>query len=121
MPHQVTLTDSHKRILLEVLLLSQEHKLKRLRNPDSLTRMQTEYLAVAEKIYDGLPIECGREGIRLNDNLFGWFRDQLFHSGPLINTEIGRLAVDICEAAGEDRYQQYCEKTIIDRLFTIGK
>jgi len=121
MPHVIDLTDSHKRILLEVLLLSQEHKEMRLRNPDSLVRMRKEYIKAAEQIYDSLPIECGREGIRLNDNLFGWLRDQMFHSGKLLDTEIGRLAISICEAAGEDRYQQYCEMTIIDRLFTIGK
>ena len=116
MAHQIILTKNHKRILLEVLNESLIIKQKRLQKADSIKRMENEYINAGEKIYSDY-VECGRLGSRAGDNLFGWYRDQILHSGKLSETEIGQLALSICEAAGTNRYDQFCKMTIINTLF----
>jgi hypothetical protein len=116
MAHSVSLTRNHKRILLEVLALSQEAKLKKLRNPESIQRMNEEYERAGMRILQN-EIDCGRSGIKSGDNLFGWYIDQVYHSGKLAETELAQLAIDICEACGRNTYGEFCRITIMSTLF----
>lgn len=116
MAHSVTLTKNHKRILLEVLALSQEAKLKKLRNPDSIHKMNEEYEKAGMRILQH-EIECGRPGTKSSDNFFGWYMDQIYHSGKLSETELAQMAIDICEACGRNSYDSYCRITIMNTLF----
>lgn len=116
MAHTINLTKNHQRILAEALSISMDIKKAKLKNPDSRELMIESYLNVAEKILAGT-IDCGRQGHGARDNVFGWIRDQLLHSRNLPNTEFGKLAISICEAAGNDCYDEFCQITIINRLF----
>lgn len=115
MTHTVELTKNHKRVLLEALYESQTFKYNSLRKPDSISRMIDEYNKAAQKLLK--PVECGKTGHKAGDNLFGWLRDQFFHSGRLPDTEFGKLAISICEAAGGNTYETFCRMTIINTLF----
>jgi len=116
MSHEIELTRNHKRILLEVLALSQEAKLKKLRNPDSIAGMNEEYEKAGMRILQS-SIECGRIGTKSSDNFFGWLIDQIMHSGKLADTELAQLAIDICQACGRNSYGDYCRITIMNTLF----
>lgn len=116
MSHHISLTKNHQRILAEALSISMEIKKAKLKNPDSRELMIESYLNVAEKVLAG-EIDCGRQGYAMRDNIFGYVRDQLLHSRNLPKTEFGILAIAICEAAGENRYDEFCQITIINRLF----
>jgi hypothetical protein len=115
--HQVKLTNNHKRILLEAILESELVKKRKLRNPSSIKGMEEEYYKAAKRIAEESHIECGRRGHKAGDNLFGWLRDQIFHSGDLSLTEFGQLAISICEAAGDGEYDKFTQMTIINKLF----
>lgn len=115
MAHKISLTKNHKRILLEALLESQAIKEVKLKSPDSIYKMNEMYADAAEKLLT--TVDCGKLGFRPNDNIFGWIRDQFLHSGDFPKTEFGQLAIGICEAAGEDRYDSYCRMTIVNTLF----
>lgn len=115
MSHQVSLTRTHQRILLEALLQSMEIKSKKLVKQDSIRIMNKMYNDAAEKIVKG--VVCGKTGSKASDNLFGWLVDQFNHSGKLPDTEFGQLAISICQAAGENRYEKFCQMTIINTLF----
>lgn len=114
---KVKLTRNHQRVLIEALAISQEIKQKKLRNPASIERMNDEYYKAALRILNEPEIECGKQGTKPGDNLFAWIRDQLFHSGDMPETEFGRLALDICQAAGNNTYTTYTRITIMNRLF----
>lgn len=118
MAFTVKLTRNHQRVLLEALAVSQEIKEKKLRNPDSRKRMEEEYYKAALRLIeekDG--IHCGRQGHKPGDNIFAWIRDQIYHSSDMSETEFGKLAINICEAAGNQVYDVYCRDTIIKRFF----
>jgi len=117
MTHTVNLTSAHKRILLECLLESHTIKENKLRNPDSLKQMTELYNAVGTKLLE--PVVCGKTGTKVSDNVFGWYIDQINHSGKLPDTEFGKLAIEICRAAGMNNYQKFCSMTIISKLFEI--
>jgi len=115
MSHTISLTKTHKRILLEALLESHTIKEKKLRNPEGLRIMTEMYNDAANKLLSN--VECGKNGSKSSDNLFGWLIDQFNHSGNLPDTEFGKLAILICESAGRNQYEQFCRMTIINTLF----
>lgn len=115
MSHTIELTKNHKRVLLEALYESQTVKYNKLRKPESIDRMILEYNKAAQKLLK--PVECGKVGSKAGDNLFGWLKDQFHHSGKLPDTEFGKLAINICEAAGNNSYEAYCRMTIMNTLF----
>lgn len=117
MAFKIKLTRNHQRILLEALDVSQRIKEVKLKNPESRRRMDEEYYRAALRLINEEHIECGRRGHKAGDNLFAWIRDQIYHSGDMSETEFGKLAIMICEAAGDDVYERYCRDTIISRLF----
>jgi hypothetical protein len=117
MAFRVKLTKNHQRVLLEALAISQEIKQKKLRNPSSIERMNDEYYKAALRILNEPEVECGKQGYKAGDNLFAWIRDQLYHSADMPQTEFGKLAIDICEAAGDNAYTAYTRITIMNRLF----
>jgi hypothetical protein len=108
MKHKIKLIRDHREILIETLAQSLEIKENKLVKIDSLNGMRRQYYDAAEKIVQG-EIECGRSGLKANDNLFGWIIDQIKHSGKLYKNELGQFAIDICEAAGtgEQEYKQF--------------
>jgi len=108
MKHKIKLIKDHREILLETLAQSLEIKDIKLRNPDSKRIMEKQYYDAALKICEGT-IECGRSGTKPGDNLFGWIIDQIKHSGKLYDHELGKFAIDICQAAGlgEREYQKF--------------
>ena len=119
MTHTIRLIKDHREILLETLAQSMEIKEGRLRNPDSLRKMEQQYYDAALKIFNG-SIDCGRPGVKnATDNLFAWIIDQIRHSGRLYDHELGKFAIDICRAAGEglDQYQQFHNP--LPRLFDL--
>jgi hypothetical protein len=118
MAFRVKLTKNHQRVLLEALATSQEIKQKKLRNPESKSRMNEEYYAAALRILNETEgVECGRTGVKPGDNIFAWICDQLYHSGDMTETEFGKLSLNICEAAGNNSYEAYCRDTIMKRFF----
>jgi hypothetical protein len=108
MKHKIKLIKAHKTTLVEALAQSLDIKEAKLVKQDSLEGMRKQYLDAAEKIVNG-EIECGRSGITARDNLFGWIIDQIKHSGKLYKHQLGKTAIDICEAAGtgELEYKQF--------------
>jgi hypothetical protein len=118
MSHEIKLNKFHKKVLGEVLYDSLIYKRDvKLRNPESIAKMEEEYCGAVRQIVEDDIITCGKTGTRPKDNFFGWIKDQILHSGKLANSEWGQLAISICEAAGENRYEQFNRTTIINRLF----
>lgn len=117
MSHKTRLKKQHLQILLEAIHTSREYKLRNLRNPSSKDLMIQQYRKAEDRLCSEIEIECGKRGHQANDNLFGWIRDQIFHSGKLDETELGKNAIDICEAAGDNCYEQFCKHTIFNSLF----
>ena len=108
MSHKVKLTKFHKTQILQTLADSEEYKeFKKLRDPESIRIMKKKYNEAATQIYTEREIVCGKVGIKPSDNLFGWIRDQILHSGPLAKQELGIAVISICEAAGEGRYDEF--------------
>ena len=116
MTHHIKLTRNHQRVLIEAILISMDIKDKKLRNPDSKRIMEDYYNDAAKKVYDN-DIECGKTGTYPKDNIFGWLRDQFFHSGRFPDTEFGKLAISICEACAHNEYDKFCRMTIMNTLF----
>lgn len=114
MAHTVKLKPEHQAVLLEALLCSLEAKAAFVR---------AEKHAAAKKQYEDAgakllkSVSCGRIGETAADNLFGWIRDQLLHSGDFTHTELAQRAIDICEAAGNNQYDRFCNRNIYDSLF----
>lgn len=109
MAHEVKLKKLHRIQILQALAESEEYKeFRKLRDPESIRLMKHNYSNAAEQIAQDPLIKCGRVGSKSGDNLFGWIRDQILHSGPLAKQELGVAVVAICEAAGEGRYDQFC-------------
>jgi hypothetical protein len=109
MSHEVKLKRLHRIQILQALAESEEYKeFRKLRDPESIRMMKQQYANAAEKISYDLEISCGRVGTKAHDNLFGWIRDQIFHSGKLARQELGIAVIAICEAAGEGRYDEFC-------------
>lgn len=112
MSFTIKLTKNHKRILLEAIIESMKIKEDKLKNPASLEKMNAYYIDAAHKI-GGSEIECGST----KNNIFVWLRDQFYHSRGFPNTEFGKLAISICEAAGSNDYDSFTRMTIINTLF----
>jgi hypothetical protein len=110
MAHQVKLKRQHRLQILEALAESQNYKqFKKLRDPESIEKMIVNYEHAAGQVYNEFEaITCGRVGTKPGDNLFGWIRDQILHSGKLAKQELGLAVIAICEAAGEGRYDEFC-------------
>jgi hypothetical protein len=109
MAHEVKLKKLHKIQILQALAESEDYKeFRKLRDPESIRIMKQQYSDAAEKIAYDPEIACGRVGYKASDNLFGWIRDQMLHSGALARQELGIAVIAICEAAGEGRYDQFC-------------
>jgi hypothetical protein len=109
MTHTVKLKKLHKIQILQALAESEEYKeFRKLRDPESIRIMKKQYSDAAEKIAYDTEISCGRVGYQSSDNLFGYIRDQLLHSGKLAKQELGIAVIAICEAAGEGRYDEFC-------------
>lgn len=79
--------------------------------------MIKQYRKAENRLCEQVQIECGRRGWRPEDNVFGWIRDQIFHSGRLEETELGKHAIDICEAAGGDTYAAYNRNSVFTTFF----
>jgi hypothetical protein len=109
MAHEVKLKKLHKIQILQALAESEDYKeFRKLRDPESIRIMKQQYSDAAEKIAYDPEISCGRVGSRAGDNLFGWIVDQLNHSGKLAKQELGIAVIEICKAAGEGRYDEFC-------------
>ena len=117
MSHTVNLTKTHKKILLTCLDESHTIKYNKLRNPESRDKMTQLYNSVGAKLLE--PVVCGRIGTKVSDNVFGWYIDQINHSGNLAESEFGKYAIEICRAAGTNQYDKFCSITIISKLFEI--
>ena len=109
MAHDVKLKKLHKIQILQALAESEEYKeFRKLRDPESIRIMKRQYEDAGLKIVNEPAIGCGRVGTKPSDNLFGWIRDQILHSGKLAKQELGIAVIAICEAAGEGRYDEFC-------------
>jgi hypothetical protein len=115
MAHTIKLTRNHQRILIEALAISLEIK-EIVLSKKALETANRYYLDAAEKIKNN-DIECGRTGKQPRDNLFAWLRDQFYHSGSFEKTELGKLAIAICEAASYNEYDTFIRTTIMNTLF----
>ena len=112
MTYKITLKRTHQIVLLEALADSCDYKISRLRNRDSISKMTEYYLDAATKIRDG-QIEVRHP----QKNLTAWMRDQFYHSGQLATTELGRMAIAICESISDQEYEIYCRAEILGKLF----
>jgi hypothetical protein len=117
MAHSIKLRKQHLQILLEVLTVSREYKMRNLRNPASKDIMIKQYRQAEDRLYSEIEIACGRKGWQASDNLFGYIRDQVYHSGKIADSELGKHAIAICEAAGGDSYEVYCSYTVFSAFF----
>jgi len=115
MAHTIKLTRNHQRILIEALAISLEIKSEVL-SKRALETANRYYLDAAEKIKNN-NVECGKTGKNPKDNIFGWIRDNLYHSGSFEKTELGKLAISICEAASYNEYDTFTRTTIMNTLF----
>ena len=115
MSHTIKLTRNHQRILIEALAISLEIK-ETVLSKKALDVANKYYLDAAEKIKCN-DIECGKTGKQPRDNLFAWLRDQFYHSGTFDKTELGKLAISICEAAAYNEYDTFTRTTIMNTLF----
>ena len=114
MAHTVKLKTEHQMVLLEALLCSLEAKSKFVK-PEKHAEAVRQYEDAGKKILNS--ISCGRIGDTASDNLFGWIKDQMTHSGDFSHTELAHRAIDICEAAGRNQYERFCNRNIYDQLF----
>lgn len=106
MPHTIKLTEDDQATILKALLASLEDKQQNvIRNPEKLRATQIQYELAGEKFLK--PIICGSQGLKPNDNLFGWLIDQIEHSPNLRTSTLGQRAITIAQAAAQNRYGTY--------------
>jgi hypothetical protein len=111
MTHTVTLSRQDKIIILEALAASQEIKMNKLKNPESIRRMDEEYLRAAHKFLEPITIHDRKK------NIMTWFKDQLQHSGRLWDTELCIRACEIAEQVIDNTYDHYKSIQIFEDLF----
>ena len=112
MSYTIQLKRTHQLVLLETLATSCEYKIARLRNPETVQTMTEYYLDAAEKIRIGT--------ITINHptkNLAEWMRDQFNHSGNLNRSELGKMAIGICEAIKYQEYDLFCQQPLLGSMF----
>jgi hypothetical protein len=108
MSHEVKLKKLHKIQIITVLADSEDYKeFKKGMNEESVRIMKQNYHNAAQQIVNDPVITCGRTGSKASDNLFGWIKDQIQHSGKIAKQELGIAVIAICEAAGEGRYAEF--------------
>ncbi len=99
--HTVKLAKEDIALLLETLAASQEIKEQKLKNPDSIKKMQELYLDAAHKMLE--PIEIHNR----KNNLMTWYIDQMKHSGKLWGTELCERACMIARNVIDNSYEDY--------------
>lgn len=102
MGHRIRLEPDHQDLVAQALLRSLEHKRAHVvRNAAKLARTEHEYADAIEKLAG--TVTCGQ----VNNNIFTWLADQIRHSGPLRDQELGRRVLDLCEVCARNRYEDY--------------
>ncbi len=114
MAHVVTLSEEDQILLLNQLAANWEYKaLKKLRNEHSIRAMSEYYIDACEKIRDNhIPVNHSTK------NFFSWMMDQLKHgSSRQWKSDNCQRAIEICEAARTNRYNQLRLRRASQRLF----
>lgn len=111
--HTVKLTREDTVTLLEALAASQEIKEGKLKNPESLKKMQTQYLDAAHKIMEPIEIKNSQK------NLMAWYIDQMRHSGRLWDTELCVRACAIARHVIDNTYDTYKSIQHYNDLFRV--
>jgi hypothetical protein len=98
-------------VLLETLAASCEYKMSRIKQ-EKHKITSDYYLDAAEKVRIGT--------ITVNHptkNIAEWMRDQFHHSGNLNRSELGKIAIAICEAIKLEEYDLFCQQPLLGHLF----
>lgn len=102
MAHRIRLEQDHQDLIAQALLRSLHYKERHVvKNREKLAETERQYIDAMEKFQKG--ITCGN----VKNNIFTWLADQIKHSGPLKDQELGRRVMDLCAVCAQDRYDDY--------------
>lgn len=102
MAHRIQLEQDHQDLIEQALIRSLEHKRNHVvRSQAKLAETERQYRDALDKFRQ--PVVCGT----LGKNIFTWLADQIRHSGPLRDLELGRRVLDLCDVCSRNRYDDY--------------